>query len=40
MHQISIREDGKAEMAFTGKRSDVWHGLGQEMTAQVIWDKD
>lgn len=31
-HQITIREDGKAEMAFTGSRANIWHGLGQELT--------
>lgn len=30
-HEITIRPDGVAEMAFTGKRSAIWHGLGQEL---------
>lgn len=31
-HEITIRKDGMAEMAFTGSRSAIWHGLGQELT--------
>lgn len=30
-HQLSTRADGFTEMAFVGKRSEVWHGLGQEL---------
>lgn len=29
---ITIRENGFAEMAFIGSRSNIWHGLGQELT--------
>jgi len=28
---ISVRENGFAEMAFTGSRSAIWHGLGQAL---------
>jgi phage/plasmid-like protein (TIGR03299 family) len=30
-HEITIRADGKAEMAFTGSRDAIWHGLGQQL---------
>lgn len=30
-HEISVRENGFAEMAFTGSRGAIWHGLGQEL---------
>jgi len=30
-HEITVRDDGKAEMAFTGPRTAIWHGLGQEL---------
>lgn len=30
-HEITIRDNGQAEMAFTGSRSAIWHGLGQEL---------
>lgn len=30
-HEITVRADGTAEMAFTGPRSAIWHGLGQEL---------
>lgn len=30
-HEITIRKDGKAEMAFTGPRDAIWHGLGQNL---------
>lgn len=30
-HEISIRENGFAEMAFIGSRDNIWHGLGQEL---------
>jgi phage/plasmid-like protein (TIGR03299 family) len=30
-HQLTTRKDKFTEMAFTGKRSEIWHGLGQEM---------
>lgn len=44
-HQISIRESGKAEMAYTMKTSkDVpWHGLGQVLTEDApisTWKKE
>lgn len=32
-HEITIRKDGKAEFAFSGPRSEIWHSLGQELTA-------
>jgi phage/plasmid-like protein (TIGR03299 family) len=31
-HEITIRENGFAEMAFIGSRSNIWHTLGQELT--------
>lgn len=34
-HAITIRENGKAEMAFTGNRNAIWHGLGNELTADA-----
>lgn len=30
-HQITVRDSKFAEMAFTGSRQNIWHGLGQEM---------
>jgi phage/plasmid-like protein (TIGR03299 family) len=30
-HEITIRADGTAEMAFTGSRKAIWHGLGQQL---------
>lgn len=30
-HEITIKANGVAEMAFTGDRSAIWHGLGQEL---------
>lgn len=30
-HEITIRENGKAEFAFTGSRNDIWHKLGSEL---------
>jgi phage/plasmid-like protein (TIGR03299 family) len=30
-HEITIRENGMAEMAFTGSRDAIWHGLGQQL---------
>jgi len=30
-HQLSIRENGMVEFGFTGDRSAIWHGLGQEI---------
>ena len=37
-HQITIRQDGFAEMAFTGSRNAIWHGLGQEITNEMSFD--
>lgn len=31
-HMINVRENGFAEMAFVGDRSQIWHGLGQSLT--------
>jgi len=31
-HQLTKRESGMYEFAFTGNRSAIWHGLGQELT--------
>lgn len=30
-HKITVRDNKFAEMAFTGTRDAIWHGLGQEM---------
>ena len=30
-HEVTERADGTAEMAFTGPRSAIWHGLGQNL---------
>jgi len=30
-HELSIREDGFVEFAFTGERNAIWHGLGNQM---------
>lgn len=30
-HELTIRENGMAEMAFIGSRNAVWHSLGQEL---------
>lgn len=41
-HEISI-VDGKAEMAFVGDRSKIWHGLGQELSRSSsieVWQKE
>jgi phage/plasmid-like protein (TIGR03299 family) len=34
-HEITVRSNGMAEMAFVGSRSNIWHGLGQEITADA-----
>lgn len=34
-HQITSRQDGKVEMAFSGPRSAIWHGLGQQLEADA-----
>jgi phage/plasmid-like protein (TIGR03299 family) len=31
-HEITIRQDGKAEFAFSGPQSEIWHSLGQQLT--------
>ena len=31
-HELTIRVDGRAEMAFTGSRDAIWHGLGQTLS--------
>lgn len=38
MHAITIREDNKAEFAFTGSRSAIWHGLGNELSDNASID--
>lgn len=30
-HNVTVRADGRAEMAFRGSRSDIWHRLGNPM---------
>lgn len=37
-HEITIREDGKAEFAFTGPRDAIWHGLGQNLQVGASLD--
>lgn len=32
-HELTQRQDGKVEMAFTGARDAIWHGLGQNLDA-------
>lgn len=42
-HQITIRKDGKAEFAFTGNRSQIWHNLGAELSKDApidTWKKE
>lgn len=42
-HMITERKDGVFEFAFTGKRSEIWHGLGQELTENAsieTWKKE
>lgn len=31
-HELSVKENGKVEFAFTGSRSKVWHTLGNQLT--------
>ena len=41
-HEIT-HTNGKAEMAFVGNRSEIWHGLGQELTpgsSIETWQKE
>lgn len=41
-HEITFT-NGVAEMAFVGNRSDIWHGLGQELTPDSpisVWQKE
>lgn len=38
-HEITIRENGKAEFAFTGSRSQIWHQLGSELTVDASIDQ-
>lgn len=38
-HEIHIDEKGKASMAFTGPRSAIWHGLGQELNPDASMDE-
>lgn len=37
-HEITQRADGTSEMAFTGPRSAVWHGLGQQMGDEATFE--
>jgi phage/plasmid-like protein (TIGR03299 family) len=34
-HNLTIRENGKTEFAFTGSRKEIWHGLGQELSVDA-----
>ena len=34
-HELSIRQDGFVEMAFTGRRDAIWHSLGNELEADA-----
>jgi len=41
-HELTITNE-KAEMAFIGDRSNIWHGLGQELTSGSpieVWQKE
>lgn len=41
-HELTIT-NGKAEMAFVGDRSQIWHGLGQQLTEDSpleVWQKE
>jgi phage/plasmid-like protein (TIGR03299 family) len=38
-HELSIRENGFAEMAFTGSRDAIWHGLGQSIKPDASLDE-
>ncbi len=31
-HEITLRASKFAEFAFTGSRTEIWHGLGQELS--------
>lgn len=31
-HELTTRENGFVEMAFTGDRKEIWHGLGQQLS--------
>lgn len=37
-HNLSIRQDGTVEFAFTGDRNRVWHGLGQQVEDYEVDD--
>lgn len=37
-HELTIRENGKVEMAFTGPRSAIWHGLGDNLEVGATLD--
>lgn len=42
-HEITERADGKSEMAFTGSRDAIWHGLGQQLSDDAsleTWRKE
>ena len=42
-HELTIRKNGMAEMAFTGSRSAIWHGLGQELSEDSpidVWKRE
>lgn len=42
-HELTARENGTYEFAFAGSRSEIWHGLGQELTAGAgldVWRKE
>ena len=38
-HELSIRENGLVEFAFTGSRNKIWHGLGQEVPDDISIDE-
>ncbi len=38
-HEITIRENGFVEMAFTGSRNAIWHGLGNELEVGASIEK-
>lgn len=37
-HEITARDDGSYEMAFTGSRDAIWHGLGQQLDENASLD--
>lgn len=38
-HELTIRENGKVEMAFAGPREAIWHGLGSQLADGASLDE-